>query len=65
MASTSDGKDSSIQPVEDVTLRYTNDEIDVVTERRGIPEQSVAEAVKEVSCKMVSKLKDVGAVNKS
>eukprot|EP00985_Skeletonema_marinoi_P022725 scaffold14661_cov207-Skeletonema_marinoi.AAC.2 len=61
MASTSDGKDSSIQPVEDVTLRYTNDEIDVVTERRGIPEQSVAEAVKEVSCKMVSKLKDVVA----
>ena len=46
-------------------MRYTNDEIDVVTERRGIHEQSVAEAVKEVSCKMVSKLKDVVAVTKS
>ena len=48
---------TSIQPVEDVTLRYTNDKIDVVTERRGISEQFVAEAIKEVSSKMMSMLK--------
>ena len=45
--------------VEDVTLRYTSDEIDIVTERRGISEQSVAKAIKEVSEKMVSMLIDV------
>ena len=45
--------------VEDVTLRYTSDEIDVVTERRGISEQSVAKAINEVSKKMVSMLIDV------
>jgi len=44
--------------VEDVTLRYTSDEIDVVTERRGISEQSVAKAINEVSKKMVSMLTD-------
>lgn len=62
-STSSDGQhdDLSIQAVEDVTLRYTIDEIGVVTERRGIPEQSVAEAIKEVSSKMVSMLKSVVA----
>ncbi len=60
ITSTGDGKDTKIQQlVEDVTLRYTNDEIDVITERRGIPEQSVAEAIKEVSYKMATVLKKV------
>jgi len=45
--------------VEDVTLRYTSDEIDVVTERRGLPEQSVAKAINEVSKKMILMLTDV------
>lgn len=45
--------------VEDVTLRYTSDNIDVVTERRGISEQPVAKAINEVSKKMVSMLTDV------
>lgn len=63
ITSTFDGHDLSIQAVEDVTLRYTKDEIGVVTERRGIPEQAVAEAIKEVSCKTVSMLKSV--VNRS
>lgn len=56
------GKDymSMTSPVvEDVTLRYTSDKIDVVTERRGISEQSVAKAINEVSKKMVSMLTDV------
>jgi peptide-N4-(N-acetyl-beta-glucosaminyl)asparagine amidase len=60
VTSTSDGLDS-IQAVEDVTLRYTKDGIGVVTERRGVPEQAVAEAIKEVSCKTVSMLKSVVA----
>ncbi len=45
--------------VEDVTLRYTSDEIDIVTERRGISEQSVAKAINEVSKKMILMLTDV------
>ncbi len=59
ISSTADGKVSKIPPVEDVTLRYTNDEIDVITERRGIREQSVAEAILEVSYKMAMMLKNV------
>ncbi len=59
ISSTADGKDSNTPPVEDVTLTYTNDEIDVITERRGIPAHSVAEAIKEVSYKMATMLKNV------
>ena len=62
---TFDGLDLIINAVEDVTLRYTNDDVDVVTERRGISEHSVAEAIEEVSIKMISSLNSVVASSTS
>jgi len=40
-------------PVEDVTRQYTSDEAHVIEERRGILDESVAEAINEVSKNMV------------
>ena len=40
-------------PVEDVTRQYTSDEAHVIEERRGIVDESVAEAIDEVSKNMV------------
>lgn len=62
MSSTSDEKESQIQSmlsaeITDVTLTYTNDDIDIITDRRGIPQQWVSEAIKEVSYEMVFMLK--------
>ena len=39
--------------VEDVTRQYTSDEAHVIEERRGIVDESVAEAIDEVSKNMV------------
>ena len=50
-------------PVEDVTRQYTSDESHVIEERRGIDNVSVANAVDEVSKKLVDMLKRVTQAN--
>lgn len=42
--------------VEDVTRQYTSDEVHVIVERRGIGEEPVARAIKEVSANMIEML---------
>jgi hypothetical protein len=51
-------------PVEDVTRKYTSDELHEIDERRGIDNVSVAEAVNEVSKNLVDMLQRVTQTNR-
>jgi hypothetical protein len=47
--------------IEDVTHRYTSDQTEVITERRGISEDTVAKAIEEVSKSMANMLQDISS----
>ena len=51
-----DSRRHRFPPVEDVTRQYTSDEVHVIIERRGIRQESVAEAINEVSGNLVDAL---------